>query len=106
MKKTKDFIIEMLIIASPLGVAYLVTGMWLSGITHNSDGASARMYGNIWVEFDKIFQGEFLSTTTYNFEVIQVFWCLVIASFSLVLVGKIGYVLIKQNLKKRVVNNG
>jgi len=105
MRKIKDFIAEIFIISLPFAIAYLITGLWLSGITHNTGGTRARMSGHMLIMFNSISVGEPIFFTGYRIELMQFFWVLAIISFSLIVIGKIGYLLIEQFLERRFVKN-
>lgn len=98
----KTLIIEMMIVLSPLALAFLATGFWLSGITHNNiiDGTSARLSGNVWIAFDYWLEDTVLGYTAYNFDILQVFCVLVVSTFVLILVGRLIYLFITNRRTK------
>lgn len=100
IETVKSFVIEMIVILLPLAIAFLFLGLWLSGVTHNYQGVDAHMFGNVLVEFQYLYQGEDYGLTTYNFGVIQVFWITSVLTITLILIGKIVYLLFAKSIIK------
>ncbi len=101
IKVVNKFIFETVITFLPFTITYLLLGNWLSGVTDFGRYYEIPSNLNIrygWIEFDTLGEG----FANYRFEVVPVFWTVLISAIFLILIGKLIYVGVAKLIETRV----
>lgn len=91
IKVVNKFIFETVITLLPFTITYLLLGNWLSGVNDFGRYYEEPWNPNIrygWIEFDTFGEG----FASYRFEVVQVFWTVLISAIFLIVIGRLIYV--------------
>lgn len=101
IKVVNKLIFETVITFLPFTITYLLLGNWLSGVNDFGRAYEEPWNPNIrygWIEFDT-FGEEFAS---YTFEVVHVFWIVLISVILLILIGKLIHVGLVKLIENRM----
>lgn len=101
IKVVTQFFFEAIITLLPFTITYLLLGNWLSGVNDFGRYYEEPWNPNIqygWIEFDTFGQG----FADYRFEVVQVFWIVLMSAILLIFIGKLIYVGLVRFIDNRV----
>ncbi|WP_212921516.1 hypothetical protein [Ornithinibacillus bavariensis] len=99
--KVVKLLFEIVITLIPFTITYLLLGNWLSGVNDFGRAYEEPWNPNIhygWIEFDTFGEG----FANYSFDVVQVFWIVLVLAIFLILLGKLIHVGLVKLIENRV----